>query len=111
MNRSRNNLKLAKGNGPYQVILHLDFQDTDVFALYARRQYRTLKLATEALPGVRLKKRADDYDVIFGGRQIGILAKAEPVALAVTRSMPRYGIRHALNAVALAISAVIGRFI
>ncbi|HMV46551.1 MAG TPA: hypothetical protein PLD20_00855 [Blastocatellia bacterium] len=106
------NRKSAVGNGPYHVTLSLDFQDTNAFALFARRQYRTLRQATDALPGVKLRKRRDGYAVIFGDRQIGTLSKATPAAPVIHRSTPRKSnaLRHAYQAVAVAVVAIIAKF-
>ncbi len=105
--------KTAVGNGPYEITLSLDFQDTDCFALYARRQYRTLRQATEALPGVKLRKRKDGYGVIFGGRQIGTLSKVAPTPPTIHRSTPRKStvLRHAYQVVTLAVAAIIAKFV
>jgi hypothetical protein len=105
--------KTAVSGGPYQVTLDLNYQDTDCFVLFARRQYRSLRQATEALPGVKLRKRKVGYAVIFGDRQIGTLAKAAEPTPTVYRSTPRkaMGLRQVYHAAALAVAAIIGRFV
>lgn len=103
----------AVSNGPYQITLDLNYRDTLTFELFARRQYRTLRQATEALPGVKLRKRATGYAVIFGDRQIGTLAKVPEAAPTIHRSTPRKrtALRQVYHAAALAVAALISRFV